>query len=79
MNRPSEGEIIVLDFEALQLIEPIRKALAEQGYTEATAIQAGAIPPALEGRDVLGSARTGTGKTCAFATPILQRLSLIHI
>ena len=74
MNRPSEGEIIVLDFEALQLIEPIRKALAEQGYTEATAIQAGAIPPALEGRDVLGSARTGTGKTCAFATPILQRL-----
>ncbi|MDY4953295.1 MAG: DEAD/DEAH box helicase [Candidatus Onthomonas sp.] len=64
-----------MDFETLQLIEPIRKALSEQGYTEATAIQAGAIPPALEGRDVLGSARTGTGKTCAFATPILQRLS----
>lgn len=64
-----------MDFETLQLIEPIRKALAEQGYTEATAIQAGAIPPALEGRDVLGSAQTGTGKTCAFAAPILQRLS----
>ena len=63
-----------MDFEALHLIEPIRKALAEQGYTEPTAIQAGAIPPALKGRDVLGSARTGTGKTCAFAAPILQRL-----
>ena len=65
-----------MNFEALQLIEPIQKALSEQGYTEATAIQAGAIPPALEGRDVLGSARTGTGKTCAFAAPILQRLYL---
>ena len=63
-----------MDFEALHLIEPIRRALAEQGYTEPTAIQAGAIPPALKGRDVLGSARTGTGKTCAFAAPILQRL-----
>ena len=64
-----------MDFEQLQLIEPIRRALSEQGYTQPTAIQAGAIPPALEGRDVLGSARTGTGKTCAFAVPILQRLT----
>lgn len=64
-----------MDFKTLQLIEPICKALAEQGYTEATAIQADAIPSALEGRDVLGSAQTGTGKTCAFAAPILQRLS----
>ena len=64
-----------MNFEQLQLIEPIRKALSEQGYTQPTAIQAGAIPPALEGRDVLGSARTGTGKTCAFAVPILQRLT----
>lgn len=64
-----------MDFESLQLIEPIRRALSEQGYTQPTAIQAGAIPPALEGRDVLGSARTGTGKTCAFAVPILQRLT----
>lgn len=51
-----------MDFETLQLIEPIRKALSEQGYTEATAIQAGAIPPALEGRDVLGSAGPEPGK-----------------
>lgn len=64
-----------MDFEQLQLIEPIRRALSEQGYTQPTAIQAGAIPSALEGRDVLGSARTGTGKTCAFAVPILQRLT----
>jgi ATP-dependent RNA helicase RhlE len=64
-----------LNFKDCNLIEPILKALDEQGYTEPTAIQAGAIRPALEGRDVLGIARTGTGKTCAFATPILQRLN----
>lgn len=64
-----------MNFRDCNLKEPILKALTEQGYTTPTAIQAGAIPPALEGRDVLGCARTGTGKTCAFATPILQRLS----
>ena len=64
-----------MNFKDCNLIEPILKALDEQGYTEPTAIQAGAIRPALEGRDVLGIARTGTGKTCAFATPILQRLN----
>ena len=64
-----------MNFKDCNLIEPILKALEEQGYTEPTAIQAGAIRPALEGRDVLGIARTGTGKTCAFATPILQRLN----
>ena len=63
-----------MNFKDCQLIDPIVKALEEQGYTEPTAIQAGAIRPALEGRDVLGIARTGTGKTCAFAAPILQRL-----
>ncbi|MCC8064423.1 MAG: DEAD/DEAH box helicase [Clostridiales bacterium] len=64
-----------MTFQDCHLIEPILRALAEQGYTEPTAIQAGAIVPALEGRDILGTARTGTGKTCAFATPILQLLS----
>ncbi|MCD8334639.1 MAG: DEAD/DEAH box helicase, partial [Clostridiales bacterium] len=64
-----------MNFQDCHLIDPIVKALTEQGYTQPTAIQAGAIPPALEGRDVLGCARTGTGKTCAFAAPILQRLS----
>ena len=62
-------------FHQLGLIDPILRALEAQGYTNPTPIQQGAIPPALEGRDVLGCAQTGTGKTCAFATPILQRLS----
>ena len=61
-------------FRDLGLIAPILKALEEQGYKQPSPIQAKAIPPALIGRDVLGCAQTGTGKTCAFATPILQRL-----
>ena len=64
-----------MNFKQLGLSDPILKALAEQEYTAPTPIQQGAIPPALTGRDVLGCAQTGTGKTCAFATPILQRLS----
>ena len=64
-----------MNFKQLGLIDPILKALAEQEYTAPTPIQQGAIPPALEGRDVLGCAQTGTGKTCAFSAPILQRLS----
>ncbi len=63
-----------MKFEDLNIIRPILKALAEQGYTRPTPIQEQALPPALEGRDVLGCAQTGTGKTCAFAVPILQRL-----
>lgn len=63
-----------MTFQDCNLIPQIVRALTEQGYTEPTAIQAGAIVPALEGRDILGTARTGTGKTCAFAAPILQLL-----
>lgn len=63
-----------MKFEELQINEPILKALAEVGYSEPTPIQEQAIPPVLEGRDVLGCAQTGTGKTAAFAIPILQRL-----
>ena len=62
-------------FSTLRLAEPILRAVASDGYTIATPIQAQAIPIALEGRDVLGSAQTGTGKTAAFALPILHRLS----
>src|SRR5262245_9526121 len=62
-------------FSDLGLIEPILRSLAAEGYVTATPVQAKAIPPALEGRDVLGCAQTGTGKTAAFALPILQRLS----
>ena len=64
-----------MTFQDLGLTGPIVKALTQEGYTEPTPIQQGAIPPALAGRDVLGCAQTGTGKTCAFATPILQRLA----
>ncbi|MAB81950.1 MAG: DEAD/DEAH box helicase [Phycisphaerae bacterium] len=64
-----------LNFSALQLSEPIVRAVTAKGYVSPTEIQAGAIPPALEGRDVLGTAQTGTGKTCAFALPILHRLA----
>ncbi len=61
-------------FTDLGLATPLLDALAEQGYQSPTPIQAQAIPPALEGRDILGTAQTGTGKTAAFTLPILQQL-----
>ncbi len=61
-------------FEDLNIIEPILKAVKEEGYTEPTLIQEKAIPVILNRNDVLGSAQTGTGKTAAFAIPILQHL-----
>lgn len=64
-----------MTFRDLGLIPPILSALHEQGYRQPSPIQEKSIPPALEGRDILGCAQTGTGKTCAFAVPILQRLS----
>ena len=63
-----------MQFRDLGLNAPILKALEEQGYRNPSPIQEQAIPPALAGLDVLGCAQTGTGKTCAFAAPILQRL-----
>ncbi|MDR3510454.1 MAG: DEAD/DEAH box helicase [Caulobacteraceae bacterium] len=62
-------------FTDLGLAKPILKALAAEGYTEPTPIQAQAIPHVMAGRDLLGIAQTGTGKTAAFALPILHRLS----
>jgi ATP-dependent RNA helicase RhlE len=62
-------------FSDLHLSEPIRRAIVESGYTEPTPIQKAAIPHLLAGRDLLGCAQTGTGKTAAFALPILQRLA----
>ncbi len=61
-------------FKKLALIEPILKAVAEEGYTIPTPIQHQAIPLVLSGKDLLGCAQTGTGKTAAFAIPILQLL-----
>ncbi|MEG0597485.1 MAG: DEAD/DEAH box helicase, partial [Oscillospiraceae bacterium] len=64
-----------MNFTDLGLMPTILSALTKKGYDIPTPIQEGAIPPALQGRDVLGIAQTGTGKTCAFAAPILQRLA----
>lgn len=64
-----------MQFSDLSLIDPILKALAEEGYTNPTPIQEQAIPILLRRRDLLGCAQTGTGKTAAFAIPILQLLS----
>ena len=68
-----------MTFRDLGLNAPILRALEEQGYAKPSPIQEKAIPPALAGRDVLGCAQTGTGKTCAFAAPILQRLSASRV
>ena len=62
-------------FQSLNIIEPILKAVQEEGYTTPTPIQAQSIPIVLQGTDLLGCAQTGTGKTAAFAIPILQLLS----
>jgi len=64
-----------MSFNELRLAEPIVRAVAEEGYTNPTPIQTKAIPAILAGNDVLGCAQTGTGKTGAFAMPILQRLA----
>src|SRR3569623_87329 len=66
-----------MEIQQLGLIPPIAQAVAAQGYVTPTPIQARAIPHVLAGRDLLGLAQTGTGKTAAFALPILQRLAHI--
>lgn len=66
----------MIKFEQLNIIEPILNALYDENYETPTAIQAKAIPILLQGKDVLGSAQTGTGKTAAFAIPILQHLHI---
>ena len=68
-----------MQFDSLNLIEPILKSIKEEGYVTPTPIQEQAIPIVLKGNDLLGSAQTGTGKTAAFAIPILQMLSNGHI
>lgn len=63
-----------MNFKALGIIDPLLKALSEKGYETPTDIQEKAIPLVLKGKDILGSAQTGTGKTAAFALPIIQYL-----
>ncbi len=74
MNLPPEPTQATR-FADLGLAEPLLRALAAEGYDEPTPIQVHAVPPLLAGRDLLGCAQTGTGKTAAFALPILQRLA----
>ncbi|MDQ3395748.1 MAG: DEAD/DEAH box helicase [Bacteroidota bacterium] len=63
-----------MSFKELELVDPILRALINEGYTTPTPIQKQAIPLVLEGRDLLGCAQTGTGKTAAFAIPVIQLL-----
>ena len=64
-----------MSFESLGLLAPLLRAAQQRGYIGPTTIQSAAIPPALDGRDVQGAARTGSGKTQAFGWPVLQRLA----
>ncbi|MFP4131499.1 MAG: DEAD/DEAH box helicase, partial [Thiohalospira sp.] len=64
-----------MNFSDFAFSDAIQRAISDQGYTEPTPIQEQAIPQALEGRDILASAETGTGKTAAFTLPLLQRLA----
>ena len=66
-------------FASLGVAEPILRALAAENYTIPTPIQTRAIPALLAGRDLLGIAQTGTGKTAAFGLPLLQKLSIGHV
>ena len=70
----SNTDSIPTSFGELGLAPAILQALTDIGYERPSPIQAGAIPPLLEGRDILGQAQTGTGKTAAFALPLLQRV-----
>jgi ATP-dependent RNA helicase RhlE len=65
-----------MTFASLGLIEPLLRALETLGYQTPTPVQAQAIPPVLEGRDLMAAAQTGTGKTAGFALPLLQRLTM---
>ena len=65
-------------FEQFELLPSLLRAVAEEGYTTPTPVQVAAIPPILAGRDLLGCAHTGTGKTAAFALPILNRLDSVR-
>ncbi len=71
-----EKDIFMTDFAGLNLAKPLLRAIAAEGYTTPTPIQVKSIPPLLEGRDLLGVAQTGTGKTASFALPVLHKLSV---
>ena len=63
-----------MTFQQLNIIQPILRAIEEKGYTTPSPVQVQAIPHIMEGKDLIGMADTGTGKTAAFSIPILQQL-----
>ncbi len=69
---------MTVEFNSFGLLPQLEQAVAELGYTEPTPIQSSIIPLMLAGKDVIGQAQTGTGKTAAFALPILQNLVKDH-
>lgn len=73
----AHSKTIYMTFKDLNITEPILKAIEEKGYANPTPIQVKAIPAALTGKDILGCAQTGTGKTAAFAIPIIQHLQAL--
>lgn len=74
-RRGTNERVFLTQFEALGLPEPILRAVAAEGYSAPTPIQAAVIPAMMDGRDILGTAQTGTGKTAAFTLPILSALA----
>lgn len=70
-----ESSVMSITFDSLALGEPIQRALRERDYTTPSPIQEQTIPYVLDGDDVMGCAQTGTGKTAAFALPILEHLT----
>lgn len=78
-NHNHQAEVPATTFASLQLTAPVLKALHDEGYDEPTPIQKLAIPHVLAGRDLFGCAQTGTGKTAAFALPIIERLTANRI
>src|SRR6185369_13242410 len=75
ISSPDQRPDASTSFESLGLLPELLSAIAAQGYTQPTPIQIGAIPLVFAGHDLLAGAQTGTGKTAAFALPIVQRLS----
>ena len=69
---PTLRKIQLKNFESMEMFAPLKKAIRDQKYETPTPIQAQTIPPAIKGLDILGCAQTGTGKTAAFALPILD-------
>src|SRR5579871_52309 len=74
-GRISKDRFLLHDFHGFGLAAPLMSALSEMGFAHPTPIQAQAIPPLMKGRDLVGVAQTGTGKTAAFALPILHKLA----